>query len=187
MNLYPIVQDARDGERLSDYHRHGDDDELQNRRRIVALSMVASAAMAAISLYQFGLLKKVPGLPLGKWFDGCKVNASPEAYQSVRTPDAFLGLVSYAATAALAAMGGPDRARRAPWIPIALAGKVTLDAAVAAKLTVDQPKKYRAFCELCLTAALATFATVPLAYREARVAVKHLDACGAKAARGGRR
>jgi hypothetical protein len=41
-------------------------------------------------------------------------------------------------------------------------------AAQAAKLTVDQWTKHRAFCFWCLTAATATFITLPLTWREAR-------------------
>ena len=71
----------------------------------------------------------------------------------------------------LAAMGGADRATQRPWIPLALAAKVLVDAAQSGKLTVDQWTKHRAFCFWCLLAAGATFATVPLALPEARAAL----------------
>ena len=61
----------------------------------------------------------------------------------------------------LAAMGGEDRAGQRPWLPLALAGKVALDALGAGKLTIDQWTKHRAFCLWCLLAAGATFAKRP--------------------------
>ncbi len=62
----------------------------------------------------------------------------------------------------LAAMGGKNRVKEQPWIPLALAAKVGADALQAAKLTYDQNAKHRAACFWCLVAAAATFATVPL-------------------------
>ena len=91
------------------------------------------------------------------------------------TPDALLGMASYAATACLAGMGGKNRWKHTPWIPLAMAGKTAVDTALAAKLTVDQWTKYRAFCIWCLMAAAATFATAPLALPEAKAAWKRLQ------------
>jgi hypothetical protein len=71
-------------------------------------------------------------------------------------------------------MGGTRRARETPWIPLALAAKIAFDAANAGKLSVDQWTKHRAFCFWCLLAAAATFATVPLALREAAEAARGL-------------
>jgi hypothetical protein len=75
----------------------------------------------------------------------------------------------------LAAMGGQARAKTHPWIPLALAAKVALDALFAAKLTLDQATKHRAFCFWCLLAASATFAQLPLVLPEARAALEHLS------------
>lgn len=112
-----------------------------------------------------------PPLPL---LNADKVDASAEAYAKFSTPDAILGLGSYAATMGLAAMGGANRARTMPWIPIALAGKVAFDVASAARLSVDQWTKHRAFCFWCLVAAAATFATAPLVMPEAFAAARQL-------------
>ncbi len=102
------------------------------------------------------------------------MDASPEAYRYLSTPDGVLGLASYAATAVLASMGGPDRARTTPWLPLLAAAKTGADAAQAAKLTRDQWTEHRAFCSWCLLAAAATFATVPLVLPEARDALRRL-------------
>ncbi len=125
------------------------------------------------SIYQ-PEVKHLPDPPL-PYFDSDKVDAGAEAYSKLSMPDAPIGLGSYAATLALAAMGDEDRAAERPWIPLALAAKVVLDAAQAGKLSVDQWTKHRAFCFWCLIAAGATFATVPLVIPETRVALRHLS------------
>lgn len=156
---------------LSRALRHSNDPFLARRRRVIGLSLISIASMSVITLYQTGIIKHLPEPP---GFDADKVDASEEAYALFATPDAALGLVSYAATLALAAMGGPDRAWKQPWIPLALATKALLDAAQAGRLTVDQWTKHRAFCSYCLVAAGATFAALPLVIPEARAAWQHL-------------
>ncbi len=103
--------------------------DLAHRRGIVALGLVASASMGVIALYQTGLIKHLPEPPL-RMFDADRVDGSAEAYERFSMPDAVLGLGSYAATIGLAAMGGRDRARETPWIPLALAGKISFDVAI---------------------------------------------------------
>ena len=146
---------------------------LAQRRGIVACGMAAAGAMGLITLYQIGLIKHLPEPPL-PGFDADKVDASEEAYSYFKTPDALIGLGSYAATMGLAAMGGKDRAKTQPWIPLALLAKVTADAAQAAKLTRDQWTKHKAFCFWCLLAAAATFVSLPLAVPEAAAALPQL-------------
>jgi len=148
--------------------------DLARRRGVVALCAVASTSMSIIALYQMGLIKHLPEPPL-PMMNADKVDASAEAYEKFSMPDAVLGLGSYAATMGLAAMGGSDRARRDPWIPLALAAKVAFDMVNAGKLTVDQWTKHRAFCFWCLLAATATFAMVPLVVPEALQAINRGD------------
>jgi uncharacterized membrane protein len=129
--------------------------------------------MGIITLYQMGIIKHLPEPPL-PYLNADKVDASAEAYAYFATPDGALGLLSYATTLVLAAMGGQERATEQPWIPLALMAKVAVDAAGAGKLTVDQWTKHRAFCSWCLLAAGATFATVPLVVPEARAAFRQI-------------
>jgi hypothetical protein len=146
------------------------DPHLDDRRRIASLSLTAAACMGLIGLYQLGVIKHIPEPPLPA-MDADKVDASGQAYEKLQVGDAFLGFVSYGVTMLLAATGGRSRWREQPWLPIALAGKAAVDAAQAAKLTVDQWTKHRAFCFWCLAAAAATFITLPLTWREARAAL----------------
>ena len=158
--------------KLSNQLRCDSEDFLEERRSVIALSLTAIGYMGLIALYQTGLIRSLPDLPL-PMTDADKVDASDEAYAKLQAPDAVIGLGSYTVTMDLAAIGGKDRARKQPWIPLALAGKAAADALQAAKLTYDQWAKH-AFCIWCLVAAGATFATVPLVIGEAAAAARQL-------------
>lgn len=159
-----------DPARLSTEIRHAQDAFTRNRRRVVALSMTSAASMAVIALYQLGVTRHVPEPPL-PGLDADKVDASEEAYGKLLVGDAFLGFISYGVTMLLAAAGGPRRHLRHRWLPRALAAKAAVDAAQAAKLSVDQWTKHRAFCSWCLLAATATFATIPAVLPELRASM----------------
>jgi uncharacterized membrane protein len=153
--------------------REDDDHFLAKRRGIVACGLAAAGAMGLITLYQIGIIKHLPE-PSLPGFDADKVDASDEAYSYLQTPGAFIGLGSYAVTLGLAAMGPKNRAESQPWIPLALLAKTTADAAQAAKLTLDQWTRNKAFCFWCLLAAAATFTALPLAVPEAVAALDRL-------------
>lgn len=151
-------------------HLRGDDSAVMLRRRAaVAFNLVACGAMGVVTLYQMGLVRRLPE-PRWRFMDSAKVNGSSEAYAYLSTPDALLGLLSYATTVVLAGMGGPDRARRRPALPLLLAAKSALDSSAAAKLTVDQWTRHRAFCIWCLLAAAATWLAGLQVWPEARQA-----------------
>jgi uncharacterized membrane protein len=154
--------------------RDGSGTFLRRRRGIVGLSLFSVASMSLIALYQIGILKHVPE-PSLPGFDADKVNGSAQAYEILQTPDAVLAVGSYAATAALAAMGPPDRARTMPWVPLVMAVKTAFDAVLAVKLLIEQPTRYQTFCLWCLLSAGATLTTAPLAWPEARQAVRQLQ------------
>jgi uncharacterized membrane protein len=164
---------TKDPTALSWALREGQTPDLNRRRQVVGLSLVAAAAMGVVSLYQMGLVRKPPEPPL-RHFDAAKVSGSAQGYAVLEMPDAPLALMSYATTLTLAAMGGADRARRLPLVPLALAGKVVVDALVSAKLSADQATRYKAACLWCLSASAATFAMVPLVIPEAREAWRNL-------------
>lgn len=166
--------DPRSPRRLSRELRHDRAPDMRRRRGVVALALVGAGAMAVVSLYQTGMIPHLPE-PRSKYLDADEVDASEEAYARANAPDALLGLTSHAITATLAGMGGADRARRRPWISLALGAKVLVDVVVAAKLTRDQWTKHRSFCAYCLAAAAATFAMVPLVAPEVRRALDALS------------
>ena len=161
-------------QQLSRELRKGSGGHLAQRRGIAGLTLAACAAMGAIALYQMGIVPTLPDPPIPH-IDSDKVDASPVAYQRLDAPDAAIGLVSYAVTLLLAAMGGADRARQQPWLPLALAGKVGFDTYYAARLTISQlTKQHKTFCVYCLSAAACTFATIPLAVPETLAALRAL-------------
>ncbi len=164
---------SEQAERVSDDLRRRVTPHLRRRRRQTVLTLGATATMGVISLYQTGILRHLPDPPL-PGLDSDKVDASGEAYQYLKTPDAALGLASYAATLALAGMGSGRRAEERPWIPLALAAKVGLDTVSALYLTVEQGSKHRRFCSWCLVATGLSAAMVPQVLPEARTAWGHL-------------
>jgi uncharacterized membrane protein len=155
---------------LSNELRKGQSPFLDKRRKLTALTLVSLGSMGVLSLYQMGLVKNVPEPPL-PFFSAERVDGSAQGYSILQTPDSVLGIGSYAATLGLIAMGGKDRARQMPWLPIALAGKAVFDAAVAGKLTVDQVVKHKALCIWCVASTAATFAALPYVVPEARAAL----------------
>lgn len=146
---------------------------LKRRRGIIGLCFFSCGVLGAVALYQIGILKKLPE-PRGRVFDAEKVNGSGQAYSILATPDSFLGLASYAVTAALVGMGSENRSRTHPWMPIAMGAKLLADSAMAAKLTVDEVTKFRAFSLWSVLAAAATCIALPLALPEVIAAIHQL-------------
>ena len=137
------------------------------------MSLGAAASMGVVSAYQLGIVKHLPEPPV-PGLDADAVDASGEAYHYLKTPDAALGLASYAVTLVLAGAGPGRRAVERPWIPLALAAKVVVDAVSGVYLTVEQGSKHRRFCSWCLVASGLSAAMVPQVVPEARVAWGHL-------------
>jgi hypothetical protein len=162
-----VQRDKQKAEALGFDLRHSSFQAVRRRRGIFALFLAASASMSFVALYQLGILKQLPDLPLPR-FASDKVTRSAKAYTLLETPDAVLAIGSYAATMALAAMGSPDRASERPFLPIALAAKVTLDAVVAATYSLKGWREHRTLCSWCLVAVAAASASVFLAIPEAR-------------------
>ena len=154
--------------------RTGDGAFLKRRRGIVTLALFSSAALAGIALYQIGILKRLPS-PRWRGFNTEKVNGSAQAYSILATPDAFLGLLSYAVTACLAAAGPENRWRSRPFVSIAMGAKVLADAALAGRLTFDEVSKYRSFSPWSVLVAAATFSAVPLAIPEMKAGLRQLQ------------
>lgn len=146
---------------------------LRERRGVIGVSLLASASLGVIGLYQVGLLKHLPE-PKLPGFQSEQVNSSEEAYRWLEAPDAFLGLGSYVTTMTLAAMGKTNRAETQPWIPLALAAKVGFDAALAGFQVLTQARKLHTYCSWCLLTSAATLVSVPLVLPEARAALKHM-------------
>ena len=159
-------------QRLSRELRTASDPDLRRRRWVLGLSLVGIAAAKIVTLYQMGIVRRLPDLPV-RPFDATKVDAAPYAYSRLQTPDGALMLVSYAVTAALAAAGGRDRARTNPALPIALAGKTLYDSATALKLAQEEWRDTRALCGYCQAATVASLLSAAIAVPEAMRALRH--------------
>lgn len=157
-------------EAVSDALRRGASDHLDRRRRAAAYTLGSMAALGTVAAYQFGLLRHLPEPPI-PYLDADTVDASGEAYQQLKTPDAALGLASAAITLVLIGMGGPDRHRARRWIPIALAAKAAGDALGGVFLTVEQATAHKRFCGYCLVSAVANVAAFTQTLPEARAAL----------------
>lgn len=158
---------------LSRELRTGTGDDLSRRRQVLGLSMVGVAAGVIVGLYQTGILKHLPDLPLPR-LEADRVDASDYAYARLRTPDGLMMIVSYGLTACLVGAGGADRARRAPLLPLAMAGKVLGDAFFAVKLGQEEWRENKALCWYCQSATLASLASAALALPEAAKAARRL-------------
>jgi len=156
-------------EAVSDALRRGADEFLSRRRRTAALSLLSIGSLGVVAAYQNGLVRHLPEPPLPR-LDADRVDASGEAYQYLKTPDAALGIASTAATLILAGMGDANRRHERRWIPLALSAKTILDAGFGMFLTGEQATKHKRFCSWCLLAALASVASVPQTLPEAGAA-----------------
>ena len=150
------------------------DPDLQRRRWLVGLSFVGAALGKVVSLYQMGIIRRLPDLP-SKYFDATKVDASDYAYKRMQTPDALLMVASYATTAILAGAGGRDRAETNPALPILMAAKTVADASIALQLGREEWKENKALCGYCQAATLVSLASVALALPEALRAFRRIE------------
>lgn len=160
---------------LSEELRNGQSDDLTRRRWIIGLSFVGAAMGQIVSLYQTGIIKKLPDPPIPV-FDSDKVDASSYAYKRLDTPDALLMNSSYGLTAWLAGAGGKNRVTNTPVLPIAMGVKTLFDTALAAKLSQEEWKENKALCFYCQIGLLASAASLALAVPEVIKAVKKLIA-----------
>ncbi len=152
---------------LSRELRLGRSPDLRQRRWVIGLSFGAALIGMVVSAYQSGLLKRLPDVLPGAVFDAEQVDASDYAYKRLQTPDGFLMVLTYAATAALAASGGQHRAERQPMLPIATAAKAWSDLVTCIVLAREEWAENRALCSWCQVATGISAMTALLATPEA--------------------
>jgi uncharacterized membrane protein len=127
--------------------------------------MVGGTMGQIVSLYQTGVIKDLPDIPL-PFFNSAKVDAADYAYSRLSTPDGLMMVANYAITAWLAGAGGKDRAKTNPLLPIAMGVKTLVDTGVALKLAAEEWRDNKALCEYCQVATLCSIASVALAIPE---------------------
>jgi uncharacterized membrane protein len=152
---------------LSRELREGSSPDLKRRRLAIGLSIVGAAIGGVVTLYQTGIVKRLPDILPGSIFDAEKVDASNYAYKRLQMPDAPLMMLTYSTTAALAAAGGAERATRQPVLPIAFAAKAWYDFATCLKLGQEEWAENKALCSWCQIATLISAVIAALSLPEA--------------------
>ncbi|CAN5152958.1 hypothetical protein BH09BAC4_BH09BAC4_24840 [soil metagenome] len=147
--------------------------DLNRRRWLVGLSMLGATIGQVVTLYQTGIIKRLPD-PHLPFIDSNKVNASDYAYKRMDTPDALLMLLTYSVTAILAGAGGKNRAQTNPVLPIAMGIKTLADTALNLKLAREEWQDNKALCFYCQTATVVSAVSAALAVPEAVKAVRKL-------------
>lgn len=150
---------------LSRELREGQSPDLTNRRWIIGLSLLGAAAGQIVTLYQTGIIRKLPDPPI-PYIDSNKVNASDYAYKRAQTPDAVLMIITYGLTAWLASAGGKNRAEQQPWLPVALGAKTLADVATNLTLAREEWAENKAFCAYCQTASVLSLVSAAFAVPE---------------------
>ncbi len=135
--------------------------DMNTRRKILLLSALGLVDFSIISLYQTGVIKKLPDLPFSI-FDSNKINASKEAYQ-FGVPDGPVSATVYAATMVLAAAGGTENESRTPVWNTLLGAAVAGNAAGAVYYLYDMIFRQKKICLYCVTGAAINLASAALA------------------------
>lgn len=135
-------------------------DDLNRRRRVLALSALGIVDFALISLYQSGAINRLPELPI-KIFDSNKVNASPDAYR-MGAPDGTISTLLYAANMVLATWGGTTASGRKPAHDVALGSVVAGNAAGAVYYLYDMIFKQKKVCPYCIVGAVINLASAAI-------------------------
>jgi len=163
---------GRDPQQLRRELQESDSENARRRRKIIGLSLFGVAAMAAVSLFQTGIIKHLPDPPVDG-FDSDKVNSSDTAY-ALGVPDGTVSLASLAANVPIAAFGGENRHAEMPLVPILAAGKAIVEAAAAGWYFYQMPTKEKAWCGYCIAGALTNVGIAWLTLPEAKQAWKSL-------------
>lgn len=160
-------------QQLSFELRKGNTPDLHRRRWIIGLSVAGTVMGQIVTLYQTGIIRHLPDPPLAI-FDSDKVDASTYAYKRANQPDAPAMMITYGITAALASMGGQNRATQSPWIPIAMGAKLVTDVVTNLTLAREEWAENKKFCAYCQTASLLSIASAALAWPEVHSAINQL-------------
>ncbi|MDX2163069.1 MAG: vitamin K epoxide reductase family protein [bacterium] len=147
---------------------------MQRRRWIMGLSLVGAAMGQIVSLFQMGIVKRLPDPPV-RIFNSTKVDASAYAYRFFDMPDAPLMIINYGLTAAFASAGRAGRARLQPILPVLMAVKIAGDVVVDLELAREEWAENKALCFYCQTATVISLISLVLALPEALEGLRHLD------------
>lgn len=173
------TRDSDAAARLGAELRFDDSAEMKRRRWIVGISLLGVTLAQIMTLKQVGLVRQLPDLPGDEASD--RVVDDGHAYKRLETPNAVLQIISYGATAALAAMGGSNRSKEAPWLPLALLGKTAYDSFISVKQAQEAVGRREQVSVYPALSLVGAFACLGLAAYDALGAGKAVSARGADA------
>jgi uncharacterized membrane protein len=132
--------------------------DLQKRRKIMGLSALGLVDFALISLYQAGVIKRLPELPFAA-FDSNKVNAAPDAY-AMGAADGTISAWLYASNMVLATYGGTEASGRKPLHDLLLGTTVAANAAGAVYYLYNMTVYQKKICPYCIAGAIINLVSV---------------------------
>lgn len=136
---------------------NGTQEDLKKRRKIMGLSALGLLDFAFISLYQAGVIKRLPELPFSA-FDSNKVNAAPDAYQ-MGAPDAAISAWIYATNMVLSTIGGTEESGRKPIHDLLLGTTIAANAAGALYYLYNMTFYQKKICPYCIAGAAINIAS----------------------------
>ncbi|HYH13971.1 MAG TPA: vitamin K epoxide reductase family protein [Flavisolibacter sp.] len=147
--------------------RSGQAEELNKRRKLLGLSAMGLLDFAILSLYQTGIIKKLPDIPL-PLFGANKVSASKEAFL-LGPPDGPIASTLYSLLMVLTTAGSSKPTGHNPLLDKLLTGAISVSAAMSL-LYFYAMAKNKKICLYCLTGAVINFtmAAIQLAPKRLR-------------------
>ena len=140
--------------------RKEDNAELDVKRRIALLASLGLLDFLIISLYQLGIIRKLPDVSV-KGIDSNYVNASDEAYK-MGLPDGPVSAAVYILILVLVGVKGTKNSGRGPVWDVLLGGAIAANAAGALDYLRVMIFKQKKICPYCLAGAIINFIMLKL-------------------------
>lgn len=134
-----------------------DSEDMNRRRKVLALSAAGLVDFSIISMYQTGIIKHMPDIP-HPLFASDKVNGAKDAYM-FGVPDGPVSALVYSLSMVLAAAGGSEKANRPPVFDAALGATVAGNAIGAVYYLFNMIFKQKKVCLYCVTGAAINIAS----------------------------
>jgi uncharacterized membrane protein len=154
----------KDNDKIRDLFFQDQSASLNRRRKIVLISLFGVGNAVIITLYQTGIIKKLPDLPL-KSFDSEKLTSSEKAFE-FGMPDAPGAALLYSLIMVLATYGGARKFKRAFLFDKLLLGATVVNAAFAVQYFYNMIAKQKKLCVYCIAVTLANLSMLPFSWTE---------------------